>query len=182
MVILQCFLMSPPAGLHFVVCRIRAIATLLLNAGGVAFAMGSHQVVRAINNSGDVVWECNKHQHGWEKEESIKTPKSTQIKNAARAGGRAGAVEGADLLWRKTKLHVETSTGSRVATAETEAKLEGFEHMNAKAGAGAAYTSAAASANPTQAKASAGVCGPNAGASAALVAGIVEATSEAYVG
>ena len=124
----------------------------------------------------------NKHFHGWEKKPKVDKPLKGQLQSAAVNTGRMGAEAVTDIIWRSTGLHVETSKGSKVATAETQAKVEGFKCLNAKAGAGVAKTFAGASANPTQAKASAGACGPNAEASAALVEGLIEANSEAFVG
>ena len=96
----------------------------------------------------------------------------------ARKVIKAGAGAGLDKIFKDMGAQVEVEAEEKVLSVGTKA---GFEHMNACAGAGVAKAGAYAFANPGLAKAEAGARGPHADATAALLAGVIEAKANADV-
>ena len=126
------------------------------------------------------------------KEEKIGQDQKSTRDRAKKVAKDKGAViarevanKGNEFVWKKVGAHAsaDAATFSHHAhDSATATEFIGIKVAHAEAGAGVAKATASASANPLQAKAGAGAYGPNAGAKAALVEGIVEANAEAYVG
>jgi len=112
--------------------------------------------------------------------ERLKDPEvRNKLKQEAKKAAVGGAGKGLNKLYKDMGAQVETSVEERVLSVSTKTEMDGFEHMNACAGAGLAKADASAFANPTLAKAEAGARGPHAETKAALIDGVFEAKASA---
>ena len=112
--------------------------------------------------------------------ERLKDPEvRNKLKQEAKKAAVGGAGKGLNKLYKDMGAQVETSVEERVLSVSTKTEMDGFEHMNACAGAGLAKADASAFANPTLAKAEAGARCPHAETKAALIDGVFEAKASA---